>query len=53
VADPRRRPHDPRLHRADFHPDHHDTSDLLEHWRAELLGPEGTISDRLAAKKTA
>jgi uncharacterized protein len=40
-------------HRADFHPDDHDTSDLLEHWRAELLGPEGTISDRLAAKKTA
>lgn len=40
-------------HRADFHPDDHDTSDLLEHWRSELLGPEGAISDRVAAKKGA
>ena len=25
-------------HRADFHPDDHDTVELLEHWRAELRG---------------
>ena len=23
-------------HRADFHPDDHDTVELLDHWRAEL-----------------
>jgi uncharacterized protein len=30
-----------------FHPDDFDASDLLEHWRAELFGPEGKLADHL------
>jgi predicted metal-dependent hydrolase len=33
--------------RRDFHPDDHDTTVLLEHWRAELFGPGGRITDHL------
>ena len=34
--------------RPDFHPDDHDTDELLEHWRVELFGPQGTLNDKLA-----
>jgi predicted metal-dependent hydrolase len=34
-------------HRRDFHPDDHDSAALLEHWRAQLFGTEGTLADRL------
>ena len=33
--------------RPDFHPDDHDTNELVETWRAHLFGPEGTLNDRL------
>lgn len=33
--------------RADFHPDDHDSQALLEQWRAELFGPQGTLVDHL------
>lgn len=35
--------------RPDFHPDDHDTSALVEAWRAELFGAEGSLNDRLPA----
>ena len=34
-------------HRRDFHPDDHDATALLEQWRTELFGAEGTLADRL------
>ncbi|MEQ1785694.1 MAG: metal-dependent hydrolase [Acidimicrobiales bacterium] len=34
--------------RADFHPDDSDTNELVEIWRAELFGTEGTLNDKLA-----
>ncbi|HEX2578171.1 MAG TPA: metal-dependent hydrolase [Aquihabitans sp.] len=34
--------------RPDFHPDDRDTTELVERWRAELFGPSGTLSDKLA-----
>ena len=34
--------------RPDFHPDDSDTDALVEHWRAELFGTEGTLNDKLA-----
>ena len=34
--------------RPDFHPDDHDTTELVERWRAELFGVEGTLNDKLA-----
>ena len=34
--------------RPDFHPDDHDTTELVERWRAELFGAEGTLNDKLA-----
>jgi predicted metal-dependent hydrolase len=34
-------------HRRDFHPDDHDSTALLEHWRSELFGTAGTLADRL------
>jgi predicted metal-dependent hydrolase len=40
-----RRIHD--YHRRDFHPDDHDSADLLERWRSELFGGEGVLADRL------
>jgi uncharacterized protein len=33
--------------RIGFHPDDHDATALLEHWRAELFGAEGTLADHL------
>lgn len=35
--------------RPDFHPDDHDTTDLVEAWRDRLFGTEGTLNDRLVA----
>jgi predicted metal-dependent hydrolase len=34
--------------RPDFHPDDSDTDALVEHWRAELFGSEGSLNDKLA-----
>jgi uncharacterized protein len=34
--------------RPDFHPDDRDTTQLVEQWRAELFGTEGTLNDKLA-----
>jgi uncharacterized protein len=34
--------------RPDFHPDDRDTTELVEHWRAELFGESGTLNDKLA-----
>jgi uncharacterized protein len=39
-------------HRRDFHPDDHDTTALVEQWKAELFGAEGTLADRLAPTGT-
>ena len=36
--------------RPDFHPDDHDTVDLLEAWRDRLFGDEGSLNDRLAGR---
>jgi len=33
--------------RPDFHPDDHDTTELVERWRAELFGDSGSLNDRL------
>ncbi len=35
-------------YRADFHPDDHDSTALLERWRTELFGDDGRLNDRLA-----
>jgi predicted metal-dependent hydrolase len=34
--------------RPDFHPDDRDTTALVEEWRAELFGAQGTLNDKLA-----
>lgn len=34
--------------RTDFHPDDHETDELLELWRNDLFGPEGRLNDKLA-----
>jgi predicted metal-dependent hydrolase len=34
--------------RPDFHPDDSDTDALVERWRAELFGTEGSLNDKLA-----
>ncbi|MEZ5244873.1 MAG: metal-dependent hydrolase [Acidimicrobiales bacterium] len=34
--------------RSDFHPDDHDTDELLEAWRDELFGAEGRLNHMLA-----
>jgi uncharacterized protein len=34
--------------RRDFHPDDRDTTALVEQWRAELFGDQGTLTTRLA-----
>ncbi len=39
--------------RADFHPDDHDTTQLLEQWRAELFGAAGELTDMLARSEAA
>jgi predicted metal-dependent hydrolase len=33
--------------RPDFHPDDSDTTELVETWRAELFGAQGTLNDKL------
>jgi predicted metal-dependent hydrolase len=33
--------------RPDFHPDDHDTIELVETWRQTLFGPEGSLVDKL------
>jgi predicted metal-dependent hydrolase len=33
--------------RPDFHPDDHDTTELVERWRTELFGERGTLNDKL------
>jgi predicted metal-dependent hydrolase len=33
--------------RPDFHPDDHDATELVATWRAELFGPEGSLSSKL------
>jgi predicted metal-dependent hydrolase len=39
--------------RPDFHPDDHETDDLVEQWRSTLFGEDGTLVDLLAAKPAA
>jgi uncharacterized protein len=34
--------------RPGFHPDDRDTNDLVERWREELFGKQGTLNDKLA-----
>lgn len=34
--------------RRGFHPDDHDSRDLVAQWRRELFGPAGTLNDKLA-----
>jgi predicted metal-dependent hydrolase len=34
--------------RPDFHPDDSDTTELVERWRNELFGSQGTLNDKLA-----
>ncbi|HUE60399.1 MAG TPA: metal-dependent hydrolase [Acidimicrobiales bacterium] len=35
-----------RYNHRDFHPNFYDATALLEHWQAELFGPEGTLTKR-------
>ncbi len=35
--------------RPDFHPDDRDTDALVERWRAELFGADGSLNDKLAS----
>ena len=39
--------------RPDFHPDDQNTDALMEHWRAELFGAEGTLNDKLVGASAA
>jgi len=34
--------------RPNFHPDDHDTGELVATWRSELFGPDGSLKDKLA-----
>ena len=34
--------------RPGFHPDDRDTTALVERWRADLFGEQGTLDDKLA-----
>jgi predicted metal-dependent hydrolase len=38
--------------RPDFHPDDHDTAELVARWRAELFGESGTLNGKLARSST-
>jgi uncharacterized protein len=38
--------------RPDFHPDDHDTTELVARWRGELFGEAGTLNDRLGRSST-
>jgi predicted metal-dependent hydrolase len=33
--------------RVGFHPDDHDATELLERWRVELFGEQGTLADHM------
>lgn len=46
AKDVRRRIRD--YNRNDFHPENHDATALLEHWREELFGAAGELNSRLA-----
>ena len=35
--------------RPDFHPDDHDSSELVARWRAELFGPDGSLTGKLTS----
>jgi uncharacterized protein len=37
--------------RTDFHPDDHDSTELLAHWRDVLFGGDGTLVERLDVSK--
>jgi predicted metal-dependent hydrolase len=39
--------------RPDFHPDDHDTTELVATWRAELFGDTGRLNDKLAGNTAA
>jgi predicted metal-dependent hydrolase len=39
--------------RPDFHPDDRDTTPLVEKWRAELFGAEGSLNDKLVSANVA
>ncbi len=39
--------------RPDFHPDDSDTTELVERWRTELFGEQGTLNDKLASAASA
>ena len=39
--------------RPDFHPDDRDTTELVERWRAELFGEQGTLNDKLVRSAVA
>jgi predicted metal-dependent hydrolase len=39
--------------RPDFHPDDSDTTELVERWRAELFGTDGTLNGLLAGSSAA
>jgi uncharacterized protein len=39
--------------RPDFHPDDRDTTQLVEQWRTELFGDEGTLNDKLRSAAVA
>jgi predicted metal-dependent hydrolase len=39
--------------RPDFHPDDHDTTELVARWRAELFGDAGRLNDKLAGASAA
>lgn len=36
--------------RPDFHPDDHDHTDLLERWREDLFGDDGSLTDRVPVR---
>jgi hypothetical protein len=36
--------------RRDFHPDDSDTNELVERWRTELFGDQGTLNDKLMTR---
>ena len=39
--------------RRDFHPNDHDTTSLVDEWREELFGANGSLNDKLAANAAA